>query len=176
MIIFLDFDGVLHHEKVTIKRLGQTARMFLKPHEARYLTKDGNLVCGKDLFEHAERLANVLQPYPDIKIVISSTWRGHFSIETIKSFLPASLASRVVGITPIHYRSGDDGMRLHEIQIYLKENELTGEQWIAIDDNRRLFYDYIGAHSNLFLIEDQKGFNDDAAAAFAEILRKHYGV
>lgn len=41
MILFLDFDGVLHHENVTLKRCKSSAVCWLKDYERRYLTATG---------------------------------------------------------------------------------------------------------------------------------------
>ena len=50
--LFLDFDGVLHHDCVYIKRTGE----IYTPIE------------GRQLFEHASYLVEVLEPHPEVKI------------------------------------------------------------------------------------------------------------
>ena len=171
MILFLDFDGVLHHENVTVKRCSSSSRRYLKAHEARFLTRDGKLVKGKDMFEHADRLAAVLEPFPNVRIVISSTWREHFCPEKILQFLPATLAARVIGHTPLCDKFGGVGSRLSEILAYLEGNGLVGEPWIALDDQAHLFWDDTGTPpDNLFILKGEEAFSASMALIFSEFL------
>ena len=175
MIIFLDFDGVLHHENVTLKRCHPAKRRHLNEHARRFLTRDGKLVKGKNLFEHADRLAAALEPFPDVRIVISSTWREHFRPEALLHFLPPSLADRVIGHTPLCSQSSEDGTRLSEVELYMEGNGLAGEPWIALDDQARLFLDDdLICSENLFLLKGDEGFTDDAAIVFCDFLRGKY--
>ena len=57
MIIYLDFDGVLHHYDVY---LDQRNRTILRGMGA--------------LFEYAPRLESILATYPNIKLVLSTSW------------------------------------------------------------------------------------------------------
>lgn len=175
MIIFLDFDGVLHHENVTLKRCHPTKRRYLNEYARRFLTRDGKLVKGKDLFEHADRLAAALAPFPDVRIVITSTWREHFRPDALLRFLPPSLAGRVIGHTPFCSQSSEDGTRLSEVELYMEGNGLAGEPWIALDDQARLFLDDdLICSENLFLLKGDEGFTDDAAIVFCDFLREKY--
>ncbi len=176
MILFLDFDGVLHHQNVTLKRCHPIKRRHLKEDERRFLTRDGKLAKGKNLFEHADRLATALEPFPGVRIVISSTWREHFRPESILHFLPPSLAERVIGHTPFCSQSSEDGTRLCEVQLYLEVNGHAGELWIALDDQARLFLDDdLIPSDNLFLLNGDEGFTDDAAIVFGDFLRAKFG-
>jgi len=183
MILFLDFDGVLHHENVTVKRCPPSERRYLKAHESRFLTRDGKLVKGKDLFEHADRLAAALAPFPNVRIVISSTWREHFRPEKLLQFLPAALADRVIGHTPLCDKFGGVGSRLSEVLAYLEGNGLAGEPWIALDDQAQLFWDDTeNPPDNLFILKGGEAFAESVASAFiGELLnrqpltdKKHY--
>lgn len=183
MILFLDFDGVLHHENVTVKRCPPSARRYLKAHESRFLTRDGKLVKGKNLFEHADRLAAALAPFPNVQIVISSTWREHFRPEKLLQFLPAALADRVIGHTPLCDKFGGVGSRLSEVLAYLEGNGLSGEPWIALDDQAQLFWDDTeNPPDNLFILKGDEAFSESVASAFiGELLnrqpltdKKHY--
>lgn len=141
MLLFLDFDGVLHHENVTLKPCHPAERRHLKPAESRFLTHDSKLAKGKSLFEHADRLADMLVPFPHVKIVISSSWREHFRPDKLMSFLPEALASRVIGQTPVYDKYGGVGSRLLEVLAYLHGNGLADQPWIALDDQAQLFWD-----------------------------------
>jgi hypothetical protein len=134
MIIFLNFDGVLQHENVNLKKCHPVARRHLKEFDRRLLTRDAKLVKGKNLFEHADRLAAALESFPEVKIVISSTWREHFRPEALSRFLPESLADRVIGHTPLCSQGSEDGTRLLEVLAYIDGNGHAGEPWVALDD------------------------------------------
>lgn len=144
MLLFLDFDGVLHHEHVTLKRCGPTEQKYLSEDELPYVThtcKIARPLKGRVLFEHCGRLVEALAPYPHIRIVISSSWREHFRPQKLLSFLPAELAVRVIGQTPVCDDIGGVGSRLCDVQAYLEGNGFAGEAWIALDDQPQLFWD-----------------------------------
>ncbi|MBS1210584.1 MAG: hypothetical protein H6R19_2982 [Proteobacteria bacterium] len=113
-LIFLDFDGVLHS------------------------------VRNAQLFEHVERLAQVLAPHPEVHIVVSSSWRNAHDEEELQGFL-WPLAERMLGVTP----QLASALRQHEIEAWLNDNatrhaaeDAAGcevSDWIAIDDMPRLF-------------------------------------
>lgn len=172
MILFLDFDGVLHHENVTLKRCHPVARRYLKPNESRFLTHDGKLAEGKNLFEHADRLAATLAPFPEVRIVISSTWREHFRPDKILSFLPLALAGRVIGHTPRCDKYGGVGSRLDEVLAYLDGNGFSAAPWLALDDQAQLFWDDTeNPPENLFLLNGNEALSEAAADALYQRLK-----
>ncbi len=92
-ILFLDYDGCLHADDV-------------------YLV-DGVPVMrreGAQIFEHANLLAEMLEPYPEVQIVLSTTWAAKLSFVRATLYLPAALQQRVVGAT-LEFR-GEKGDRL----------------------------------------------------------------
>lgn len=114
-VIFLDFDGVLH-------------------------SAHGDA----QLFEHVERLAQVLAPYPEVRVVVSSSWRDVHDEEELQCFL-FPLAERLLGVTP----NLPGPLRQHEIEAWLEDSAqrhaagdpagIAVSDWIAIDDMPRLF-------------------------------------
>ena len=82
-ICILDFDGVLHHDDVYYKR-GVGIHMRAEGHT---------------LFEWAPILIKLLDPRPDVRIVLSTSWVRARSFEFAKSVLPDALRARVVGST-----------------------------------------------------------------------------
>ena len=62
-VLYLDYDGVLHHESC-----------YWHARKGPYL----NVPEGENnvLFRHAPLLAEMLEPYPDLKIVLSTSWVG----------------------------------------------------------------------------------------------------
>ncbi len=117
LVLYLDFDGVLHHENV---RISNKNGPFLQAPE-RYR-----------LFQHAELLEELLAPYPDLLIVLSSSWAVRYGVATAASRLPESLQDRIVGGT-FHSRH----MRLGEF------TELHRGQQVTADVARRQPRDWL---------------------------------
>lgn len=173
MILFVDFDGVLHDKNVSLTRCAPPSRLLLKEHEKKYLTHTGYLVEGMNLFEHCDRLESALSLFPGVQIVITSTWRAHFHIDDLKQFLPASLAARVIGVTPTVFSRDGVCQRTREIERYLRENEIEDAEWLAIDDTDFLF---CGGSDNprVFLVNGATGFTAEYATELGrrlEIMR-----
>lgn len=80
MILFLDFDGVLHPDAVYLRLNGQVE-----------LRAEGAL------FMWAVRLAAALQSYPEVRIVLSTSWVRHLGFSRARKALPADLAAKVIG-------------------------------------------------------------------------------
>lgn len=81
MILFLDFDGVLH------------------PDEA-YLVKGRPVLRAEGaLFMWAPLLADTLKNYPGLQIVLSTSWARDLRFARARSFLPPDLQQRVIGAT-----------------------------------------------------------------------------
>lgn len=102
-VIFLDFDGVLHPR-----------------------------ISPDKLFVHVDRLSHVLKDHPDVKIVVSSSWRAAHAIKQLCHFL-GPLKSRVVDVT----EQIRGATRQAEVEAWLAEKEDVS--WVAIDDDPRLF-------------------------------------
>lgn len=115
--IYLDFDGVLHHDDVRLSR------------------KRGIYCLGGALFEHLPVLEEALAPYPDIRIVLSTSWVRSRSFSFARKKLGA-LAARVVGAT-WHSSMRDDefiGMS-RGMQIWADVVRRNPRRWLAIDDD-----------------------------------------
>jgi hypothetical protein len=120
MIIFLDFDGVLHP-------------FFPK----RELPDEEN-----QLFSYLPRLENVVRDYLEIRIVIASSWRIDRPWENvIKAFSP-DIAARILGATPVlHFKEPPYPRhpRHDEVLAYLRTNDLSDSPWLALDDDANLY-------------------------------------
>jgi hypothetical protein len=125
--LFLDFDGVLHPDAAYLEK----GKPVLRGHP------------GIDLFEWAPILVELLAPYSDIKIVLSTSWVPSLGFQKAKSHLPDALQQRVIGATwhskyVVEY--GLDritwlGMtRFDQIQMYVRRHCQEGN-WLAIDDH-----------------------------------------
>jgi hypothetical protein len=108
MILFLDFDGVLHPDPP-------------QPDQK---------------FRSLPRLVSILRYHPQVEIVISSMWREQLTLDQLREFFPAVIAARIISTTQITPRV--DGYaparREGEILDWLEAEGRTAEPWIAIDD------------------------------------------
>jgi hypothetical protein len=120
-ILFLDFDGVLH------------------PAWGNSLPE----------FVHAHALAQAMAGRP-CEIVISSTWREHYSLAQIKGFLLPELGGRVIGVT-----GQDPPGRYPRHKAILQYLAALGEavDWRALDDSGSEFH----ACPNLILCDGAIG-------------------
>jgi hypothetical protein len=108
VIIFLDFDGVLH------------------PDDYLYFNIiDGELVLASDVrFCWAECLWNVIREF-DCDLVIHSSWRNSYTLDQLRCLLPTELGKRVVGVT-----AGD--CRHESILAYVDDAKVRN--YIILDD------------------------------------------
>jgi len=144
IVLYLDFDGVLHHDDVYWSRK-----------QGIHLRAPGH-----SLFEWAEILEEILAPYPYVSIVLATSWVRVKSYEYAKKQLSPTLRSKVIGAT-FHRR---------EMNKFVFENTPRGEQiyadvkrrkpatWLAIDN------DDVGwpshCRSNLIKTDDELGLSD----------------
>jgi hypothetical protein len=98
-----------------------------------------------------------MHDFPNWKIVISSSWREEFSLETMQGFFTPNIASRIVGTTPVLPSSRYE--REEEIRQYLYATGQQSAPWIALDDAAHSFFD----KANLILCLPEIGFDEDAA-------------
>jgi hypothetical protein len=122
-IIFLDFDGVLHPSDVWLE--GGAMRL-------------GDVSVGHSLLEHAASLANLLAPFDDAKVVLSTSWVSGLGFDYAFAQLPKSLARRVIGATFDPARHGADFgavARGYQVQDDVRRRGLT--DWMALDDDAR---------------------------------------
>lgn len=116
-ILFLDFDGVLH--PYPYKR--------------------------EQAFAAVPLLLAVLEDFPSVDVVVSSSWR---LLRYSRAWLqvPEALRERITGHTP-EIRRREHGMhtvalqplRQAEILRYLADSGGSERSWVALDDDERLF-------------------------------------
>lgn len=137
MIIFLDFDGVLHEIECA--------------HWAE--------------FQHVPKLEQVLNDYPDVKIVISSTWRYRETLTELQMHFSEDMRHKIIDVTPQLADSDVPLARFKEISAWIAKNDYQGE-WLAIDDQHGEFpkiNDGFSQYLHLNLIAPHKrfGISDD---------------
>lgn len=118
-ILYLDFDGVLHPGEVYRIR-GQIV-----------------LQCdGISLFEWSPLLVEYLEPHPDVRIVLSTSWVRVLSFTGARAWLPEVLAKRVIGAT-WHSAMNQDwwlGLsRYDQISRHAQRHRIA--RWLAVDDD-----------------------------------------
>ena len=122
-ILILDLDGVIN---VTIPNL---------KHEHVYLLDQKQ----EDLFipQLAKNINKLCKAF-DFKIVISSTWRKHYSIQELEYLLRyMGIEAPIIGITPVI----NDKSRAFEIQSWAKENKSMWAKYYVLDDMYTAIYD-----------------------------------
>lgn len=122
-VLFLDFDGVLHPDAVFITPRGP--QLHAKGH----------------LFMWAPLLAQALADFPQVKIVLSTTWVRHLGFRRARGYLPEAIQSRVTGAT-WHSEMArgwadqnwwDSATRYEQICRHVARARLPN--WISLDDD-----------------------------------------
>lgn len=123
-VLYLDFDGVLHPDEVY--------RYVKAPHIRLNAP-------GHQLFEHAPLLEHLIEPYPALRIVLSTSWVRAFDFHRARKRLPAALKGRVVGAT-YHTRSelAYDFQHMNRYQQIAQDVlRRSPAQWIALDNDAK---------------------------------------
>ncbi|MEX3926712.1 HAD domain-containing protein [Paraburkholderia sp. BR10936] len=122
-VLFLDYDGCLHPHPV-----------HEKPGYGPFLVG----FPGHKLFEHAPLLESVLEPYPNLKIVLSTSWvrRYRGSLRRTSRWLPPGLRARVVGATYHSRMHSPDFLEASRgMQIWSDVLRRKPKAWLAVDDD-----------------------------------------
>ncbi|MGZ3240372.1 MAG: HAD domain-containing protein [Burkholderiaceae bacterium] len=136
MILFLDFDGVLHPEPC-------------------YQVEA--LLC------HLPKFESLLRDFPAVDIVISSTWRDKRTLEELQALFSPDIGKRIVGVTP-YWQDHPDLMdvignyqRHIEIEAWRRVSGRIYEEWFALDDRAYLFKPFL---QNLVRCDPATGITD----------------
>lgn len=147
VILFLDFDGVLHPDPCPVRTR---------------------------LFEHAPTLADALAPF-DVELVLSTSWRSVEPLERLTARLPPALAERVIGATPhfsvIHETAGRlfPYPRHAECMAWLRGRSSVHESWLALDDRPDWFEPYC---ERLIICDSRTGLDAETLARLAAALER----
>lgn len=128
-VVYVDIDGVLHHEEV-----------YWHPSEGIYMHP--TRAPGRRLFEWVDVLQELLEPYPDVSLVLSSTWciRPGYA-ETLKR-LPEDLQARFIGGTFHRRIHAESPLHLEHFRALPRGSQVWADVcrrkprvWIALDDD-----------------------------------------
>lgn len=118
LVIFLDFDGVLHHFfPVPGVPDTQNAHFAFLP-----------------LFEASVRHIIGIRRTRPVEIVIASSWRHNYDLAQLKDRFSPDIANLIVGQTPAHANTHEPGSRLGEVQAWLALHGREHAHWVALDD------------------------------------------
>jgi hypothetical protein len=147
-ILYVDFDNVLH---------GNVLR-FRTPPILRPETP------GQVLFENVPVLVRLLDPYPDLKIVLSTSWVRELGFTRARGFLPASMQQRVIGATfhKRHMRKEEFAQLARYDQIIADVERRRPARWLAVDDDLKGWPEHALMH--VVQIPVELGLGDSAAA------------
>lgn len=139
MILFLDFDGVLH------------------PEGEGHLANDGMDFC------FLPRLEELLREFSHVKIVISSSWREQLAYQKLLKPFSEDIRVRILGATP-HSGFGlppPYRQREGEILAWLQIHDAIDEPWVALDD---AYWQFDRCKDHLVVCGSFVGFDDKASA------------
>jgi hypothetical protein len=143
-ICYLDYDAVLHDGNVLRNR---TRGMTIK-------------TPGRTFFEWMPILDDLLAPYSDLKIVLSTTWVRELGFREAKQDLSASLNERVIGATFLHPKilKADFDTMPRGMQIWGDVERRKPTHWFALDDDAFGWPAWCKEH--LIQTSDQLGLSD----------------
>lgn len=122
-VLFLDFDGVLHPDAVYLSRQGPVLRT------------EG------ELFMWAPVLADILEHFNEVSLILSTSWVRNLSYKRALSFLPPDLGKRVAGATWhssmardwVDESKWDGRTRYDQISRFAARAQLVN--WVSLDDD-----------------------------------------
>jgi len=132
VIIFLDFDGVLH--------------------------PIGKSPGGLDNFNKLPLLEAWLREHDHVNVVISSSWRAIMSIDDMRQLFSIDLRERVIDVCPdVSAQPQPFYWRLEEILAWVNKEGYEG-QWLALDDAVGEFPE---GFDRLVICESRVGITED---------------
>ena len=146
ILCYLDFDGVLHDDEV-----------YFDARRGVYLDAPG-----RTLFEWTHILEELFLPYPETKIVLSTSWVRMKSFHFAKTHLPVELQKRVIGAT-YHRREMIDSVfdqKSRGHQVWSDVLRRKALRWFAIDNDDSGWPKQ--CREDLILTDDRMGISDTA--------------
>lgn len=171
-VLYLDFDGVLHHDAV-----------YRHPRRGTYI--DQNQAPGRRLFQWAGILEEALERHADVKIVLSTTWVQVLGYSRAVKRLPPALQGRVIGAT--YHSVYSSALAIEPYGAYgVTSNVPRGEQvlrdvkrrrpaaWVAVDDTDEGWT--TESRDHLVLCRSSLGLSDgQTQRGLVGALERHFG-
>lgn len=123
-ILYLDYDGVLHPADVRVTKA--------EPQQPRVYK--GRRATLHPLFEHAPLLKRILEPFPDVRISLATSWVRMLGYEFAVQQLPPGLRQRVVGTIWQGFLLQFPPRTRHDA-ITTDVEERNVQRWLALDDD-----------------------------------------
>lgn len=135
-VLYLDYDGVLHPDAVFAFR-GRGIVLLEEGHE---------------LFECVPILEAILDDFPAVRLVLSTSWVRALDFKKAKARLSPALQRRVVGAT-FHRQMDEIAFQQlpRGVQILEDAQRRGVSQWVAIDNDDEL---WPRAHRNRLVLTD----------------------
>jgi hypothetical protein len=169
-VVYVDLDGTLHHD-------------WVQRHPERGVYINQQAAPGRVLFEWAPQLEHALMPYPDARIVLSTSWVRVLGYSKTLKKIPVTLRSRVVGATyhssfsrNTQERGPHDTWELqrgHEVLADVHRRK--PDAWVAVDDTDEGWPEE--ARSHLVICDPTRGLGELAAQERLDtVLRLNFGT
>ncbi len=144
LLLYLDFDGVLHHHNV-----------LWHPKQGAYLAAAPQY----RLFQHLSLLEQLLSPYPQIRIVLSTAWARVYGCSAAAKRLQPALRNRVLGAT-FHSRMHEQEFlsQSRGMQVWADVVRRKPRDWLALDDDTMDWPPW--CQNKLIATHDTEGISD----------------
>ena len=130
-VLFLDIDGVLHSNDFS-----DTVTQRDAP----------------DTFCWLDHLVEAMKPYPELKLVVHSSWRHNFETDRmLRGTVPTALAELIACCT-----DRDICSRFASIQAFIEKHQV--QRWVILDDDVKAFPPNL---PELIRCKPTKGLGDD---------------
>jgi hypothetical protein len=121
VIVYCDYDGALHHHNV-----------LWKPKVGPYLAAPE----GYRLFQHVGLLEELLAPYPQVKLVLSTSWVVRYGLWKASKRLTPALRERCIDGTYHYGLKGNAWLELPRgVQVSRDAERRQPKGWLALDDS-----------------------------------------
>lgn len=151
-VLYVDLDGVLHHESV-----------LYDPRRGVYMSEA--LAPGHTLFQWADILEDLLGPYPEVALVLSSSWCVQIGYAATLKQLSIGLRDRFIGATYHRKVHGTDPWTKSEFlkmprgeQVCADVERRQPNCWAALDDDAEHWP--ADALKNLIECDGRRGLSD----------------
>lgn len=112
IVLFIDIDGVFHPYGSVALENGRVSA--IKP------------------FRWLKQFMETIQDFPDLQLVLHSSWRVAFNRDELQAMIPSELFNKIIAFTDVNIMS-----RFASIEAYVKEHKIIN--YVIIDDEGDAF-------------------------------------